>query len=602
MTRIHALFEPTHTPLPKTLFPFLRFFITKQWKSFALLAFGQMAWSIDQTIFPYVIKMLLDVISNFNGEKTNIWEPLMPVLTIGILLWLILECMFRMSDYFAADFYPKFEGAVRMHMLDYVQRHSYQYFSDHFAGNLANKIDALPRSGADLISLCVSMFAPSFVALCIGIGMFSALHPIFALIIAAYFFLHVSIGLLFAKTCNQASDDHAGTVNALNGLIVDNFTNILSVKSFARLSYEWKRTMNLQLEELAKHRHVHMLTLIIRLIQGFSAFIMMWVILTWMVITHWQADILSTGDVVYIYYTSWNLMVIAWLTGIELPTLFKQIGISRQSLTLLEKEHTINNAPNAKQLKVKEGNITFEDVYFTYPSGYKIFQDLSVSIEAGSKVGLVGFSGGGKTTFVQLITRFFDVDKGSILIDGQNVRYVTLNSLRSNIATIPQDPTLFHRTLRDNILYGNLNATDAEMIEAAKKAHCHDFIMQLKDGYETEVGERGVKLSGGQRQRIAIARAILKNAPILILDEATSALDYVTEEYIQQSLNLAMADRTTIVVAHRLSTLASMKRILVFDRGKIIEDGNHEQLLKNKGHYANLWKMQAGGFLPDEQD
>lgn len=595
-------FSDISTNPPKKLWPFLRFFIAKQWKCFGLLVFGQLAWSIDQTIFPYVIKLFLDVISNFSGDKAMIWEPLFPVLAFGALLWLGLEVMFRMSDYVAATFYPKFEAHARMQMLHYVQHQSYQYFSDHFAGNLANKIDALPRSTAALLSLCVSMFFPSFVALLIGIGMFAQLHPVFALILAIYFTLHIGIGLLFAKTCNQASDAHAASVNSLSGQIVDNFTNILAIKSFARIPYEWKRALTLQLDEFKKHRHVHMLTMIVRLFQGISAFIMMWLILTWMVITHWQDDIITTGDVVYIYYTSWNLMVIAWLSGIELPNLFREIGVCRQSLRLLQTAHEIEDAPDAKELVIKKGTITFSDVHFTYPTGYKLFDGLNVTIEAGTKVGLVGFSGGGKTTFVQLMTRFFDVDKGTILVDGHDIRHVTLDSLRSSIASIPQDPTLFHRTLRENILYGRLDATDEELIEVSKKAHCHDFVMELKDAYETEVGERGVKLSGGQRQRIAIARAMLKNAPILILDEATSALDSVTEKIIQDSLHYAMEGRTTIVVAHRLSTLAHMERILVFSKGKIIEDGTHDALIAKNGHYAHLWKMQAGGFLPDKED
>ena len=214
----------------------------------------------------------------------------------------------------------------------------------------------------------------------------------------------------------------------------------------------------------------------------------------------------------------------------------------------------------------------------------------------------MGFSGSGKSTFVNLILRLFEVEVGEITIDGQNINAVTQESLRESVAFIPQDISLFHRTLIENIRYGRSDASDAEVIEAAKKAHCHEFISQLNDGYESMVGERGIKLSGGQRQRIAIARALLKNAPILILDEATSALDSVTEKYIQDALHHLMQGKTTLVIAHRLSTLSAMDRILVLDNGQIIENGTHAELLQHQGHYATMWHMQAGGFLPEHGD
>lgn len=243
----------------------------------------------------------------------------------------------------------------------------------------------------------------------------------------------------------------------------------------------------------------------------------------------------------------------------------------------------------------------FNKVHFRYKKASSIFTDKSIVINPGEKVGLVGFSGSGKSTFVNLILRFFDIDSGQILIDGQDIKKVTQESLRSHIAMIPQDPVLFHRTLMENIRYGRIEATDAEVIECSKKAHCHEFIEKLAEGYQALVGERGVKLSGGQRQRIAIARALLKNAPILILDEATSSLDSVTENYIQESLKLLMCARTTIVIAHRLSTLFDMDRILVFCDGSIVEDGTHKELIAiEDGHYAELWNMQAGGFFSEK--
>jgi ATP-binding cassette subfamily B protein len=290
-----------------------------------------------------------------------------------------------------------------------------------------------------------------------------------------------------------------------------------------------------------------------------------------------------------------------WEMAGRLVQFAEELGKCSQALTIITTEHEITDRPEAKPLHVTQGEIIFDNVTFHYLANNRLFENKHVEIAAGSKVGLVGFSGSGKTTFVNLILRFFDIGGGRITIDGQDIASVTQDSLRAQISMIPQDTSLFHRSLMENIRYGRLDATDEEVIEAAKKAHCHEFICQLPEGYNALVGERGVKLSGGQRQRIAIARAILKNAKILILDEATSALDSVTEQYIQESLETLMRGCTTIVIAHRLSTLSAMDRILVFDKGHIIEDGTHRELLEQNGHYARMWHMQAGGFLPEKE-
>jgi ATP-binding cassette subfamily B protein len=278
---------------------------------------------------------------------------------------------------------------------------------------------------------------------------------------------------------------------------------------------------------------------------------------------------------------------------------FEYLGNISDGVSVFVQSHEIVDKPAAPRLQVTRGEIVFADVTFVYPEGLAIFEHLDVTIEPKQQVGLVGFSGSGKSTFVNLILRMFECQHGEIRIDGQNILDVTQDSLRENVSMIPQDPQLFHRSLMENIRYGRLDASDAEVIEAARKAHAHEFILQTEKGYESLVGERGVKLSGGQRQRVAIARAILKDSPILILDEATSSLDSVTEKKIQLGLANLMQGRTVVVVAHRLSTVSHMDRILVFDQGKIVEDGSHDELLLADGQYARLWNMQAGGFLPD---
>jgi ATP-binding cassette subfamily B protein len=313
---------------------------------------------------------------------------------------------------------------------------------------------------------------------------------------------------------------------------------------------------------------------------------------------YWSQGSISTGEVVQVFNTVWNLGLMIWFAGEEIPAFFQSLGIAKQALSLMKDPQDILDIPNAQSLLVQGGEIVFENVFFQH--GEKnLFSHQNVHIRKGEKVGLVGYSGAGKSTFVNLILRFYPLKHGRILIDGQDISEVTLESLRKQVSLIPQDPLLFHRTLEENIRYGRIEASREEVIAAAKLAHADEFIQKLPKGYDSLVGERGTKLSGGERQRIAIARAFLASAPILILDEATSSLDSVTEKHIQQSLQELMHNRTCILIAHRLSTLDQMDRLLVFHEGKIIEEGSHHKLLSKKGHYARLWQMQAGGFLPN---
>jgi ATP-binding cassette subfamily B protein len=283
----------------------------------------------------------------------------------------------------------------------------------------------------------------------------------------------------------------------------------------------------------------------------------------------------------------------------DLSQFAKYTGRVGEALATFDQPVTIQNMPNAKELIVREGRIEFDQVRFKYKGAEPLFRDKSVEILPGQKVGLVGYSGSGKTTFINLILRLYDITSGRILIDGQDIKEVTQQSLHRAIATIPQETSLFARSVYANIQYGNINATPDAIENAAYKAHAHEFIEALPEGYKTVVGERGTKLSGGQRQRISIARAALKNAPILILDEATSALDTMTERLIQESLKDIMKDKTTLVVAHRLSTLLSMDRLLVFDKGHIIQDGTHDELILEPGLYQTLWNAQVDGSLPE---
>ncbi len=585
--------------LPKTLPAFFWHFIKKQWKWFLLMQLFYFGWSIDHTMFPYVLELLIDAIINFHGDRSEVWSAVAAPLWMGAILWICVECSYRFAGFISIRVTPRLEAEVRMAMFDYVQRHSHVYFSTKFTGSLANKIADMPRSMTHVLLLLMSLFFPVLVALAIASALLAAIHPLFAVLLLTWIAIHIAICISFAKKCDQYADIHAEARSALSGKIVDSLSNHLNVKLFARYGFERRHLERFQKDEQEKHAESLWRIEKMKIALGIASFLGAGVAMNWFMIYSWQQGRLTPGEVVFVFNTVWNITMMAWLAGLEIPNFFKEIGVCRQALTVIQDAHDITDAHNALPLKIEQGEITFENVTFHYTSDNNIFQDKNISIKAGSKVGLVGFSGSGKTTFVHLILRHYDVERGRILLDGQNIASVTQDSLRSQIAMIPQDAVLFHRTLIENIRYGRLDATDEEVIEASKKAHCHEFIEDLPDKYHTLAGERGVKLSGGQRQRIVIARAILKNSPILILDEATSALDSVTEKLIQDGLEHVMQNRTSIVIAHRFSTLSGMDRILVFHEGEIVEDGAHEELILAQGHYAMMWEMQAGGFLPE---
>ena len=311
----------------------------------------------------------------------------------------------------------------------------------------------------------------------------------------------------------------------------------------------------------------------------------------------WTKGEITTGSVVLIISLTTTMERSLFFIGMSLNKFMEQYGEMEEGLNEIVVDYDINDIPQAKPLKLNKGDINFNSVNFHYKKGLKIFDNLNLKISSGQKIGLVGESGVGKSTLTSLLLRLYDIQKGQISIDGQDISQVQQESLRNNISFVPQDPLLFHRSIADNICYGKKNATTKEIQSVAKLANAHDFIMQLPEKYKTMVGERGVKLSGGQKQRIAIARAMLKKAPILLLDEATSALDSESESLVQDALKHLMKGKTVLAIAHRLSTLLAMDRIIVLDKGQIIEDSSHKELLKKKGIYAKLWNHQAGGFI-----
>jgi len=436
--------------------------------------------------------------------------------------------------------------------------------------------------------------------------------------IALWFVLYLGLLIVMVPRQRDASRLASEKRSAVTGRVVDSYTNILTLKLFAKVRDEDDHVRESMAElNTAFYRQQRLSTLFIALLLTLNTALLLGSGI--IAIMLWRSDAIGVAAIAMALPLISQLVNISGWVAFEVQGIFENVGLVQESMLSIAQPLQMQDDPGAAPLLPGPGAIAFENVRFTYgreararargeaiSAAGPVIEDFSLRIEPGEKVGLVGRSGAGKTTLTSLLLRFHDVEAGRILIDGQGIRAVTQESLRAAISVVTQDTSLLHRSIRDNILYGRRDASDAAMVEAAKKAEAHEFILGLEDSfgrraYDAHVGERGVKLSGGQRQRIAIARVILKDAPILVLDEATSALDSEIEQAIQQSLSVLMARKTVIAIAHRLSTLQIMDRLVVIDRGRIVEEGTHAALLARGGLYADLWRRQSGGFLAEQQ-
>lgn len=588
--------------LPKKLFAFLWYFLAPYKATFIGMLISVFLYAILTSLSPYLMKQIIDAVVDYKnntpgGLFSAVWVP-----AVGfVVLYQAMDFTWALFDYFKLKTLPKVRADIINRMFAYLQEHSYGYFQKNFSGSVANKIADMARGSESVISQIVEPIFSQIMSLIIAVFVMYLVNPLSSMVLLLWSVIFLGIAFFFYKKTLWFSTVFSESNSVCMGKLVDSVTNIISSKLFARNLFERHYLKRFVEESRQKDEALQWHMFKIKILQGTSVTVLFGCMVAILIYSR-EHDLVTIGDFAFVLSLSMTVMQGLWYLASHFLTFSQELGICEQALSIVNFPHEITDKPNAKLLKVTQGEITFDRVTFNYEHGKNVFRDKSLTIEGGTKVGLVGFSGSGKTTFASLILRIFDINSGRILIDGQNIADVTQDSLHEQIAMIPQEPALFHRSLLENIRYGRLEATDEEVIEASKKAHCHEFIELLPEGYQTIAGERGLKLSGGQRQRIAIARAILKDAPVLILDEATSALDSITEQKIQESLAYLMQGRTTIVIAHRLSTLSDMDRVLVFMGGQVVEDGTHAELLENGGHYAKLWEMQAGGFLPERMD
>lgn len=577
---------------------FLRQMSRPFWGYLAAQTFINIIWAIDLSLRPYLIKNILNQAAALI-TSAKAWDLLVQLSALFVVLSIAMTLTFRLYQWLLLTYRPNLKKHITMLMIERMLGHGHNLYQNQFSGNLAKKINDVADGSASLIHIMIDQFFSSMLALAIAIYAVWCVDTSFALVMGLWGFCIVLLSLIVAPKIKRAANQAAQERSKVMGFIVDVLTNVMSVRLFAMKNYEKTYLQSsLQTFVVAEQKR-DVLFNWINFFQSMSLNIFQGICLYFLIVGLKEGKI-SVGDFTMIVMLNISISDNLWHLSHYFIQFSENLGDVSQGLAIISMPYEIEDKQEAKELKAIKGQITFDAVSFCYDNSASLFENMSVTIPAGQKVGLVGYSGGGKSTFVNLILRLFDVQSGSIKIDGQNISDATQHSLRRSIAMIPQEPTLFHRDIMENIRYGDIDASDDRVIEAAKQANAHEFIMALPQGYHTLVGERGTKLSGGQRQRVVIARAILKNAQILILDEATSQLDSITEHNIQVSLQKLMQNKTALVIAHRLSTLLQMDRILVFDKGKIVEDGSHAQLLMQRGLYKTLWQSQSGGLLPHE--
>ncbi len=491
--------------------------------------------------------------------------------------------------------------SIRWSAHRYLLGQSVSFFQNDFAGRVATKVMQTALSVRESVMKLLDVLMYIFVYFTSMLVLVAQADYRLTLVILGWFVLYGLTQWYYVPRLKRISAAQADARSTMTGRVVDSYSNIATVKLFAHTQNEADYARDSMDEFLGtvygQMRMVTKLSVTVQVLNYLLVFS-----ITAMSLYLWSKELISVGAIAIAVTLALRLNGMSQWVMWEISGLFENIGTVADGITTLAKPQTVTDGKNASPIKIDRGAIEFRDVTFHYGKGGGVIERLNLSIKPGEKIGLVGRSGAGKSTLVNLLLRFYDVESGEILIDGQNIQQHQQESLRAQIGMVTQDTSLLHRSVRENILYGKPDATEAELLAAIKKAEADVFIEDLIDpngnrGLDAQVGERGVKLSGGQRQRIAIARVLLKDAPVLVLDEATSALDSEVEAAIQQSLNQLMEGKTVIAIAHRLSTIAAMDRLIVLDEGKIIEQGTHQELVQNGGIYAQLWQHQTGGFL-----
>ncbi len=580
--------------LAGTLKIYARFSWAYPWTVSALVA-TTVVGQVLSLVAPLQYKEFFDTLStNAPGAGAILRHILFVIALIYAAEWvmrrLVAAAGNRYQTMVAKDLY--------VHCFAYLHKHSFSYFNNNFVGGLVKRVNRFVNAFERVSDRLFWNVLPLLVNVVVILIILSVKSFWLGLVVSVWIILFAGINLALTNYKLRYDMARSAAETKASGLLADTITNHSNVKLFN--GYDRERAAFTAANEEVRRLRKYTLDLDswFEVLQTFLTYTLEIGVL-YLAIILWQNGTITLGDFVMIQAYLLNLFWRIWDFGRMIRHTFEDLADAEEMAVVLALPHEITDTASAKPLQVKQGVVEFKDVSFYYHKTRPILTNLNLTIAARERVAFVGPSGAGKSTITKLLLRQHDITAGKIRIDGQEVRKVTQESLWNAISYVPQEPILFHRSLLENIRYGRPDATDEQVIEAAKRARCHEFISELPEQYKTFVGERGVKLSGGERQRVAIARAILRNAPILVLDEATSSLDSESEHLIQEALDELMCDKTVIVIAHRLSTIMSMDRIVVVDRGAVRESGTHTELLAQNGLYRELWSIQAGGFLPD---
>lgn len=599
-------FEDTSLDVPpKGFWAFCWFYSKPVWP--LLLAVGIIGAFI--AVFQVMVFTFLGDIVNWLADAnpetfwTDNWQHLLWISIVILVILPIFETAWELL--FHQGILGTYPMSVRWRVHRYLLRQSIGFYQNDFAGRIANKMMQTALAVREVVTRIVDILVYVLVYFTSAVFVVAEADLIFATPLLVWCLAYVVVLRVFIPRLKRISQEQADARSLMTGHVVDAYTNIATVKLFSHASREEayaRVSMSSFLQTVfGQMRMVTILNVSLHLINTLLLFS-----IGALAIVLWQRGSVTTGDIAIAVALVLRLQGMSQWILWEVSGLFENIGTVQDGINTISRDRDVVDQPDAKSLNVSQGEIRFDEVRFHYGKANGVIEDLNLTIRPGEKIGLIGRSGAGKSTLMNLLLRFYDLEGGRILIDNQDICGVLQDDLRSQIGVVTQDTSLLHRSIMENVAYGRPDASEEEVVAALKKAHAWDFVQGLSDqagrtGLEAHVGERGVKLSGGQRQRVAIARVLLKNAPILVLDEATSALDSEIELAIQDSLFDLMEGKTVIAIAHRLSTIAAMDRLIVMDKGRIIEEGTHQQLLDQNGLYAQLWSHQSGGFLSDDK-
>jgi ATP-binding cassette subfamily B protein len=583
----------------KVLHAFFKNTVFTYWPYISIMVFCTLIYAFFFTIQPYLIKEIVDILEGHNNSNFS-YTPFFIFCGLSLLNLIFFQASTRLYEsYINIRLFPKMRKKIYEYMFNYLIEHSHSFFQKNSTGDLSQKIKDVVESMAEFLRLVVDSILANTLTLISSFILLYLTSKIFALMLLIWLIIFFIYSYFSVPKIIKISEKNAMQSSRLNGHITDVLRNIFSVRLFHRYDYE-KNLLSSKLDDLVfVEKKMEIMYAHLWDVYRIS-FTTTNVIAYYFVFSSFFKNEISLGDITMIWALTGNLASFVWQFARDLadfPRLWGKIVNATSSIFV---KYEIEDKENAKELKIKNGKIEFKNITFSYEDGNKIFDNFSLKIEGGQKVGLVGYSGSGKTTMINLILRLFEPNSGCIEIDGQNILDITQKSLHEATIIVPQLPSLFDRSILDNIIYGNPDSEKKDFMYASKNAYVDEFVKEFPDKYEHFAGDMGNELSGGQRQRIAIARAFLKKAQILILDEATSSLDSKTEQYIQKSLSIMTKEKTVIAIAHRLSTLLIMDRIIVFNDGKIVQDGTHEELIKEDGLFKKLWEAQRGGFIFDE--